>query len=84
MQSEDGGMNFASGINRPPYEMADGYLQTTQGCSHNRCLFRAYFKNQRFKKSPKGFFFRVRMVSCGLRHADEDGGTVACDVACHT
>ena len=44
-------MNFSSGINRPPYETADGYLQTTQGCSHNRCLFCTYFKNQRFKKS---------------------------------
>lgn len=44
-------MNFSSGINRPPYETADGYLQTTQGCSHNRCLFCTYFKNQGFKKS---------------------------------
>ena len=32
-------MHFASGINRPPYETADGYLQTTEGCSHNTCLF---------------------------------------------
>lgn len=44
-------MNFSSGINCPPYETADGYLQTTQGCSHNRCLFCTYFKNQRFRKS---------------------------------
>ena len=44
-------MNFSSGINRPPYETADGYLQTTQGCSHNRCLFCTYFKEQRFRKS---------------------------------
>lgn len=44
-------MNFSSGINRPPYETADGYLQTTQGCSHNRCLFCTYFKDQKFRKS---------------------------------
>jgi len=39
-------MKFASGINRPPYETADGYLQTTEGCSHNRCLFCTYFKRE--------------------------------------
>lgn len=44
-------MHFSSGINRPPYETADGYLQTTQGCSHNRCLFCTYFKDKKFKKS---------------------------------
>lgn len=32
-------MHFSSGINCPPYESADGYLQTTEGCSHNHCLF---------------------------------------------
>ena len=37
-------MHFSSGINRPPYETADGYLQTTEGCSHNTCLFCTYFK----------------------------------------
>ncbi|MDA3053930.1 MULTISPECIES: radical SAM protein [unclassified Campylobacter] len=45
-------MNFASGINRPPYESADGYLQTTIGCSHNHCLFCTYFKDQKFQTSP--------------------------------
>lgn len=45
-------MHFSGGINRPPYETADGYLQTTQGCSHNHCLFCTYFKEQKFKKSP--------------------------------
>ena len=44
-------MHFSSGINRPPYETADGYLQTTQGCSHNRCLFCTYFMDKKFKKS---------------------------------
>ena len=44
-------MHFSSSINRPPYETADGYLQTTRGCSHNSCLFCTYFKDQRFKKS---------------------------------
>ena len=44
-------MHFASGINRPPYETADGYLQTTEGCSHNTCLFCTYFKDQKFRKS---------------------------------
>ncbi len=45
-------MHFSGNINRPPYETADGYLQTTQGCSHNHCLFCTYFKDQRFQKSP--------------------------------
>lgn len=44
-------MKFASGINRPPYETADGYLQTTEGCSHNHCLFCTYFKDRQFRKS---------------------------------
>ncbi len=44
-------MRFSGGINRPPYETADGYLQTTEGCSHNRCLFCTYFKDQKFRKS---------------------------------
>ena len=44
-------MHFSGGINRPPYETADGYLQITEGCSHNTCLFCTYFKDQRFRKS---------------------------------
>lgn len=44
-------MHFSGDINRPPYETADAYLQTTQGCSHNHCLFCTYFKDQKFKKS---------------------------------
>lgn len=45
-------MHFSSGINCPPYESADGYLQTTEGCSHNHSLFCTYFKDKKFKKSP--------------------------------
>ncbi len=44
-------MQFAGGINRPPYETADGYLQVTEGCSHNTCLFCTYFKDQKYRKS---------------------------------
>ena len=44
-------MHFSGGINRPPYETADGYLQTTEGCSHNTCLFCTYFKDRKFRKS---------------------------------
>ena len=44
-------MRFSGGINRPPYETADGYLQTTEGCSHNTCLFCTYFKDRKFRKS---------------------------------
>ena len=43
-------MNFPGGINRPPYETADGYLTTTTGCSHNTCLFCTYFKDLKFRK----------------------------------
>ena len=45
-------MHFSSGINCPPYETADGFLQTTRGCSHSHCLFCTYFKDQKFCKSP--------------------------------
>ena len=44
-------MHFSGGINCPPYETADGFLQTTEGCSHNHCLFCTYFKDQTFRKS---------------------------------
>lgn len=44
-------MKFTGGINRPPYETADGYLQVTEGCSHNTCLFCTYFKNVKYRKS---------------------------------
>ena len=44
-------MRFSGGINRPPYETADGYLQTTEGCSHNHCLFCTYFKDQKLRKA---------------------------------
>ena len=29
-------MNFSGGINRPPYETADGYLQTTASIAFTR------------------------------------------------
>jgi len=45
-------MHFDGGVNRPPYETADGFLQVTRGCSHNRCLFCTYFKDVPFSKSP--------------------------------
>ena len=44
-------MHFSGGINRPPYETADGFMTTTEGCSHNTCLFCTYFKDQKFRKS---------------------------------
>ena len=39
-------MHFASEINRPPYEKADGFLQVTEGCSHGTCKFCSYFKDE--------------------------------------
>ncbi len=45
-------MRFDEGINCPPYETVDGFLQVTRGCSHNRCLFCTYFKDVPFSKSP--------------------------------
>ena len=44
-------MHFPGGSNCPPYETADGFLTTTEGCSHNTCLFCTYFKDQKFRKS---------------------------------
>ena len=43
-------MRFSSGINRPPYETADGYLQTTEGCSHNHCLFCIKFQRSKYDR----------------------------------
>jgi len=44
-------MKFTGGINRQPYEWADGYLQVTEGRSHNSCVFCTYFKTAPFRKS---------------------------------
>ncbi len=45
-------MHFSSGINRPPYEAADGFLQVTSGCSHGKCEFCTFYKDSPFKLSP--------------------------------
>jgi len=45
-------MRFSSGINRPPYEAEDAYLQITSGCSHSKCKFCTFYKNAKFKISP--------------------------------
>ncbi len=45
-------MHFSSGINRPPYEAADGFLQITSGCSHGKCEFCTFYKDSPFKLSP--------------------------------
>ncbi len=63
-------MRFSGGINRPPYETADGYLQTTEGCSHNHCLFCTYFKDQKpviyislfLKKNQIEYYDRISEV----------------------
>ena len=60
-------MNFS--INRPPYETADGYLQTTQGCSHNHCLFCTYFKDQKFKK------FSIEEIEAEIKEINKYFGT---------
>lgn len=45
-------MHFSSGINRPPYEAYDGFLQVTSGCSHGTCEFCTFYKDAPFKMSP--------------------------------
>ena len=45
-------MHFSSGINRPPYEANDGFLQVTSGCSHGQCEFCTFYKDAPFKVSP--------------------------------
>ena len=62
-------MNFSSGIKRPPYEIADGYLQTTEGCSHNTCLFCTYFKNRKFRKST------IEEIEADIREIPRTFGT---------
>ncbi|MBQ9451817.1 MAG: radical SAM protein [Desulfovibrio sp.] len=45
-------MHFSSGINRPPYEADDAFLQVTSGCSHGRCEFCSFYKDAPFRVSP--------------------------------
>lgn len=45
-------MHFSSGINRPPYEAMDAFLQVTSGCSHGKCEFCTFYKDSPFKVSP--------------------------------
>lgn len=45
-------MHFSSGINRPPYEAMDGFLQVTSGCSHGKCEFCTFYKDAPFSVSP--------------------------------
>jgi radical SAM superfamily enzyme YgiQ (UPF0313 family) len=44
-------MHFSSGINRPPYEAMDGFLQVTSGCSHGSCRFCTFYKDAPFALS---------------------------------
>lgn len=44
-------MHFSSGINRPPYEAMDGFLQVTSGCSHGSCRFCTFYKDAQFELS---------------------------------
>ena len=45
-------MHFSSGINRPPYEAGDAFLQITSGCSHGTCAFCTFYKDASFRISP--------------------------------
>ena len=45
-------MHFSSGINRPPYEAQDAFLQITSGCSHGECAFCTFYKDAPFRISP--------------------------------
>ena len=45
-------MHFSSGINRPPYEAQDAFLQITSGCSHGSCSFCTFYKDAPFRISP--------------------------------
>lgn len=44
-------MHFSSGINRPPFEAQDGFLQVTSGCSHGKCEFCTFYKDAPFRIS---------------------------------
>ena len=44
-------MHFSSGINRPPFEAQDGFLQVTSGCSHGKCEFCTFYKDAPFRFS---------------------------------
>jgi len=45
-------MHFSSGINRPPYEAYDAFLQITSGCSHRKCVFCSFYNDAKFRISP--------------------------------
>ena len=56
-------MHFSSGINRPPYEGADGFLQITSGCSHATCEFCTFYKDSPFMLSPMEETVKIRQTS---------------------
>lgn len=62
-------MKFTSGINRPPYEMSDGYLQVTEGCSHNSCFFCTYFKDTKYRNSL------IEEIEADIKEIPENFGT---------
>ncbi len=55
-------MHFTSGINRPPYETADAYLQVTSGCSHAGCRFCTYFKTKYRRSSAEEIEADIREI----------------------
>lgn len=60
-------MHFSSGINRPPYEAQDGYLQVTSGCSHGKCEFCTFYKDAPFRVSP------LEEIEADIRELAESG-----------
>ena len=49
------GPRFASQINSPSWEWAEGieFLEVTRGCSHNACRFCTFFKDVPYAKVPR-------------------------------
>ena len=44
-------MKYNGAIYRPPVEAGTFLIPVTEGCSHNRCVFCTYFKDQPFCKA---------------------------------
>ena len=45
-------MHYSGSVVRPPYEARSVLLELTVGCSHNKCTFCNYYRDDRFRLAP--------------------------------
>lgn len=45
-------MHYSGSVVRPPYEARSVLLEISVGCSHNKCAFCNYYRNDKFRMAP--------------------------------